>query len=157
MKPYSRYILFLLLFATCTLRAHADQTPPPSTYEPKPFSVAPDKQILFSSGNLQFNAAQGSHSCADGSIQQGTWRFAEHQWDYVGDAENGNVYQNDVKSDNALISDTYDGWIDLFSWGSRAARIKISKAMSMSRSSGKQWKLQERSFSRLQAAGMERS
>ena len=91
--------------------------PPPSTYEPKPFSVSADKQILFSSGNLQYNAAQGSHQCADGSTQPGTWRFAEHQYDYVGDAENGNVYQNGVKCDNELISETYDGWIDLFGWG----------------------------------------
>ena len=91
--------------------------PPPSAYNPKPFSIAPNRQITFSSGNLQYNAAQGTHQCADGTTQQGTWRFAEHQWDYVGDTENGNVYQNGIKCNNALISDTYDGWIDLFSWG----------------------------------------
>jgi hypothetical protein len=90
---------------------------PPSAYEPKPFSVSADKQILFSSGNLQYNAALGTHPCADGTIQPGTWRFAEHQWDFVGDAENGNVYENGVKCDNTLISETYNGWIDLFGWG----------------------------------------
>ena len=117
MRLHSRHILFLLLFAICALCVHADQTPPPSAYKPLPFSVSPDKQITFSSGNLQYNAAQGSHLCADGSTQPGTWRFAEHQYDYVGDAENGNVYQNGVKCNNELISDTYDGWIDLFGWG----------------------------------------
>ena len=68
------------------------------------FTVAEGKTVTFSSGNLQYNAAQGSHYCADGSVQQGTWRFAEHQYDYIGDANNN-------------ISKTYDGWIDLFGWG----------------------------------------
>ena len=64
-----------------------------------PFSVAADKQILFSSGNLQYNAAQGSHLCADGSTHPGTWRFAEHQYDIAGEPESVN------------------DWIDLFGWG----------------------------------------
>jgi hypothetical protein len=68
------------------------------------FSVSANRQVLFAPGNLQYNPAQGSHLCADGSIQQGTWRFAEHQWAGIGETS-GN------------ISDTYDGWIDLFSWG----------------------------------------
>jgi len=46
-----------------------------------------------------------------------TWRFAEHQWDFVGDDTDGNVFENDVKCNNALTSDSYDGWIDLFGWG----------------------------------------
>ncbi|MBR3565191.1 MAG: hypothetical protein IKN91_02530 [Paludibacteraceae bacterium] len=82
-----------------------------------PFSVAEGRQVMFAPGNLQFNAAQGTHQCADGTTQKGTWRFAEHQWDYVGDASNGNVYHNGTKCDNANISETYDGWIDLFGWG----------------------------------------
>lgn len=68
------------------------------------FSVAKDKYVYFSKGNLQFNAAQGTHACADGTTQPGTWRFAENQWDYVG-------------ADNKYISESYDGWIDLFGWG----------------------------------------
>ena len=68
------------------------------------FTVAEGKTVAFAAGNLQYNAAQGSHYCADGSVQQGTWRFAEHQYDYIG-------------NDNKNISQTYDGWIDLFGWG----------------------------------------
>ncbi len=51
-----------------------------------------------------------------------TWRFAEHQWDYVGgvelqtDIEFGNVYENGIKCDNAFRSPAYDGWIDLYAW-----------------------------------------
>lgn len=62
-------------------------------------------QVVFSQGNLQYQA----------STQ--TWRFATNQYDYVGDATDGNVYVGETKSDNSLISDTYDGWIDLFGWG----------------------------------------
>lgn len=68
------------------------------------FSVAAGKTVSFSPGNLQFNAVQGSHLRADGSISKGTWRFAENQWDYVG-------------NENKNISENYDGWIDLFGWG----------------------------------------
>ena len=55
------------------------------------FSVAADKQVRFSPGNLQYNDYSGE------------WRFAEHQYDVVG-------------ADNANIADFWDGWIDLFGW-----------------------------------------
>jgi len=81
------------------------------------FSVAADKKVRFSKGNLQYNAALGTHLCADGTTKEGTWRFAENQWDYVGDATNGTVYENEIKCNNGLISSSYNGWIDLFGWG----------------------------------------
>lgn len=77
-------------------------------------------QVYFSQGNLQYNAAQGTHQCTDGTTQQGTWRFAENQWDYVGTQTPdsfGNVGGTVSGSDNAYISQDYDGWIDLFGWG----------------------------------------
>ena len=69
------------------------------------FSVDNGKQVQFSQGNLQFQASTK------------TWRFAEHQYDYVGDDTKGNVLVESTKSNNASISDTYTGWIDLFGWG----------------------------------------
>ena len=60
------------------------------------FSVSDKQKVIFSKGNLQFQA-----------ITQ-TWRFAEHQYDYIGDA-------------NKNISSTYSGWIDLFGWGTGAS------------------------------------
>ena len=68
------------------------------------FSISANKQIYFSQGNLQYNNVQGTHVCADGTTKEGTWRFAEHQYDRIG-------------SQNSNISATYDGWIDLFGWG----------------------------------------
>jgi len=56
------------------------------------FSVSAGKQVYFSQGNLQYQASSGE------------WRFAEHQYDIVGDA-------------NSNISSNYNGWIDLFGWG----------------------------------------
>ena len=56
------------------------------------FSVSEGQQVQFSQGNLQYQASTN------------TWRFAENQYDYVGSA-------------NSNVSETYDGWIDLFGWG----------------------------------------
>ena len=49
-------------------------------------------RVLFSKGNLQYRASTK------------TWRFAENQWDCIGDA-------------NSNISSSYSGYIDLFGWG----------------------------------------
>ena len=56
------------------------------------FSAGATKKVVFSKGNLQYQASTK------------TWRFAENQYDYV-------RYGNDS------ISDSYSGWIDLFNWG----------------------------------------
>ena len=80
---------------------------------PGEFSVSPTKKVRFSRGNLQYNAALGTHQCADGKTLQGTWRFAEHQWDYVGSA-------------NANIFSSYSGWIDLFGYGTSGWNSGVS-------------------------------
>lgn len=56
------------------------------------FSVGNGKQVRFSQGNLQYQASTD------------TWRFAEHQYDCIG-------------STNSNISLFYQGWVDLFGWG----------------------------------------
>ena len=58
-------------------------------------------QILFSKGNLQYQASTT------------TWQFATNQFDLIG-------------ADNANISDTYTGWIDLFGWGTGNCPTKKS-------------------------------
>ena len=64
----------------------------PETGDLGPFSVSPTTKVMFSPGNLQYQASTK------------TWRFAEHQWDYIGE-------------DNQNISASYSGWIDMFGWG----------------------------------------
>ena len=71
------------------------------------FSVSESKQVAFSKGNLQYN------------VNDKTWRFAEHQWDFVGGTDisitNGNAYiGNVVGSTNTSAAGP---WIDLFGWG----------------------------------------
>ena len=68
------------------------------------FSVAANKKVYFSQGNLQYQASTN------------TWRFAENQYDFVGVGTVGNG-GNVIGSNNSQISSTYDGWIDLFGWG----------------------------------------
>ncbi|MEE0922541.1 MAG: PL29 family lyase N-terminal domain-containing protein [Paludibacteraceae bacterium] len=65
------------------------------------FSVGEGKRVTFSKGNLQYHPANDE------------WRFAENQTDYIGDA-------------NANISSTYNGWLDLFGWGTGDAPTKSS-------------------------------
>jgi len=76
------------------------------------FSVSATKKVYFSKGNLQYQASTP------------TWRFAENQYDYVGDGgtNGGNV----TGSNNASISETYTGWIDLFGWGTGDNPTKTS-------------------------------
>jgi len=66
-----------------------------SHFTPKPFTIkhvdGVQKTVLFSEGNLQYNPSKKE------------WRFAPNQTHYIG-------------SDNARISDSYKGWIDLFNW-----------------------------------------
>ena len=54
--------------------------------------VNSNSRVHISNGNLQYRASDA------------TWRFAPQQYDHVGAA-------------NENISSTYDGWIDLFGWG----------------------------------------
>ena len=56
------------------------------------YCIGEKKYVLFSQGNLQFNPSTN------------TIRFANEQYDTIGSA-------------NGFISTTYDGWLDLFGWG----------------------------------------
>ncbi len=59
---------------------------------PGVFSVSATKKVRFSQGNLQYKALINE------------WRFADNQYEYVGSA-------------NKYISQNYNGYIDLFGWG----------------------------------------
>ena len=97
------------------------------------FSVSETKKVYFSMGNLQYSY-EGTHKCADGTTQPGTWRFAEKQWEegtmlYWGNSGYNDtvkyVYTNDwhTEQSRALtyfqsyesvaksdISNTYNDW-----------------------------------------------
>ncbi|MCR4828035.1 MAG: hypothetical protein K5864_01075 [Bacteroidales bacterium] len=56
------------------------------------FSVGSGKKVHFAPGNLQYNPSDQK------------WRFAPHQYDYIG-------------AGNENISYSYNGWLDQFAWG----------------------------------------
>lgn len=68
-----------------------------SSILPGAFSVSSTKQVNFTKGNLQYNAAYNS------------WRFAEYQYTCIGNAPGNNV----LTSARA----TQDAWVDWFGWG----------------------------------------
>ena len=65
------------------------------------FSIGENKYVTFSKGNLQYHPKKAE------------WRFAFNQYDCIGDA-------------NKNISIDYDGWIDLFGWGTGDEPINYS-------------------------------
>ena len=93
---------------TFTTSPHPNTAPEGSI--PSLFSINGNQQIFFSRGNLQYQASSN------------TWRFAEHQYDFVGGTnewsgeEFGNVSEGGVKCSNNNISASYSGWVDLFGW-----------------------------------------
>ena len=105
MKTKSILSLLVMLFAlgTTTFSCKKDKTTTSSNPENPTqneitgyinglFSVNDSVQVYFSQGNLQYKASTN------------TWRFAENQYDIIGDG-------------NANIASDYDDWIDLFGWG----------------------------------------
>ena len=75
---------------------------PENLYVAKAFSVSETKQVYFSGGNLQYHCKNKE------------WRFAPLQYDRIG-------------NDNAKINDTYNGYIDLFGWGTGSNPTLISE------------------------------
>ena len=81
--------------ATCTVTVKI-----PGLLDGK-FSVSSTKQVQFSQGNLQAEVAGGKFN--DYDFTASSWMFAEHQWDYLGNADNSNMFYI-----NKLV--------DLFGW-----------------------------------------
>ena len=103
--------------------------------KPKPtnaFSVSENKQVVFSKSNLQYHPTNKK------------WRFAPNQFSYIGSANSNvfdkNPYTDDVSSNtyglnqlgyvgmtntNYNTTASYNGWIDLFGWGTGANPTNI--------------------------------
>ena len=91
-----RKFVLLLLCAATTTSLFAVKGASPGV-----FSVSPTKKIVFSMGNLQYQPSTS------------TWQFAKQQIDTIGVA-------------NADIAADYEGWIDLFGWGTGDAPTKTA-------------------------------
>lgn len=89
--------LFIIALTALGMLACSEQNKPSEPVDmsgvlPGKFFVSESKQVQFAQGNLQYQAKANK------------WRLAEKQYDIIGDG-------------NSNISDMYDGWIDLFGWG----------------------------------------
>ena len=88
------FIAVSLLLVSFALVSY--KTEPTSSHEGElngKFSISPTEKVVFSKGNLQYCPATKQ------------WRFADHQWEYIGKA-------NELKSEAEF--DNYRGWIDMF-------------------------------------------
>ncbi|MBR4837148.1 MAG: hypothetical protein IK004_01760 [Bacteroidales bacterium] len=128
--PYQSEIANLLPSTTYYIRAYVTNEAGTGYGEQREFTTfsyipegaltgiftACDKQIVFSQGNLQYQASSN------------TWRFAEKQYDYIGEP-------------NKYISSYYNGWIDLFGWGTSGYEhgAVCYQPWSISTSSGDYW------------------
>lgn len=90
----NHFIIFIVSIILCACNNVEPTSPSVATdgVLPGAFSVSRYKQVHFSQGNLQYQASTD------------TWRFASRQFDIVGE-------------NNRNISPTYQGWIDLFGYG----------------------------------------
>lgn len=85
------------------------------------FSVSATKKVRFSKGNLQASTTDlGEHW---------TWSFAEHQWDYIGNASANTFINGDG---TVSVNDT----IDFFGWSTNATHYGINNSMNNSSYSG---------------------
>ena len=89
MKVTKRILMILLTLVGISTGAWADGNPDGV------FTINSDgDQVIFSKGNLQYQASTN------------TWRFAENQYDYIGNAVG-----------NTSPSASQTAWIDYFNWG----------------------------------------
>lgn len=103
--------LILLVFGASSCQRHgmSDEGRLPGLFSVGLNDDGTSHQVYFSQGNLQWSATGGTGSPTTHRVKgigraDGTWRFAPHQYDVVGNA-------------NSRISSTDTGWIDLFGWG----------------------------------------
>lgn len=80
-----------IVFAACNTATVDDPNKDPQVKSGE-FSISATQKVKFAPGNLQYQASTN------------TLRFARQQYDTIGAL-------------NANISASYDGWIDLFGWG----------------------------------------
>ena len=90
-KLLKAYVIIMLLVESGTMKLFAQNYPQGAIHGV--FSVAENYYVFFSQGNLQYK----------GSAASPYWKFADHQWDYLGD--------------NGQGSDATNVDRDLFCWG----------------------------------------
>ena len=81
---------------------------------------AEDKQVYFSKGNLQAYCTKIEGDWK--TPEKWTWKFADNQWDYVGDA----VANTTI---NGYCSVSEPGTVDLFRWSTESYKLGIHNTL----------------------------
>lgn len=108
-----KFLLSMALVAIAGAGTQASaQTAPANAINGK-FSVAADKQVYFSQGNLQYTQSTT------------TWAFAEHQYDMIGtDNVTGGTVSHDAKDGDEVFGEALADKIDLFGWSGSMAAVQ---------------------------------
>lgn len=108
-----KFLLSMALVAIAGAGTQASaQTAPANAINGK-FSVAADKQVYFSQGNLQYTQSTA------------TWAFAEHQYDMIGtDNVTGGTVSHDAKDGDKVSGEALADKIDLFGWSGSTAAVQ---------------------------------
>ena len=108
-----KFLLSMALVAIAGAGTQASaQTAPANAINGK-FSVAADKQVYFSQGNLQYTQSTA------------TWAFAEHQYDMIGtDNVTGGTVSHDATEGDEVSGEALADKIDLFGWSGSTAAVQ---------------------------------
>ena len=108
-----KFLLSMALVAIAGAGTQASaQTAPANAINGK-FSVAADKQVYFSQGNLQYTQSTA------------TWAFAEHQYDMIGtDNVTGGTVSHDATDGDEVFGEALADKIDLFGWSGSTAAVQ---------------------------------
>lgn len=108
-----KFLLSMALVAIAGAGTQASaQTAPANAINGK-FSVAADKQVYFSQGNLQYTQSTA------------TWAFAEHQYDMIGtDNVTGGTVSHDATNGDEVFGKALADKIDLFGWSGSTAAVQ---------------------------------
>ena len=108
-----KFLLSMAIVAIAGAGTQASaQTAPANAINGK-FSVAADKQVYFSQGNLQYTQSTA------------TWAFAEHQYDMIGtDNVTGGTVSHDAKDGDKVSGEALADKIDLFGWSGSTAAVQ---------------------------------
>ncbi len=108
-----KFLLSMAIVAIAGAGTQASaQTAPANAINGK-FSVAADKQVYFSQGNLQYTQSTA------------TWAFAEHQYDMIGtDNVTGGTVSHDAEDGDEVFGEALADKIDLFGWSGSTAAVQ---------------------------------
>ena len=109
----TKFLLSMALVAIAGAGTQASAQTAPANAINGTFSVAADKQVYFSQGNLQYTQSTA------------TWAFAEHQYDMIGtDNVTGGTVSHDAKVGDKVSGEALADKIDLFGWSGSTAAVQ---------------------------------